>query len=279
MSKKPLAASTKTPDNYLKGKWIAITRPAHQAQTIQKKLEKAGAHVVLFPLLEIAAPSDPERCKEQLAKADEYDLLIFVSSNAVEQSLKWLPAPLPESVKIAAVGKKTAAILQQRGMPPDIFPRQHFNSETLLAMPEMQDYYAVSKDGKPKNIAVIRGEGGRNKLRDTLLQHGANVDHVNVYRRVCPQTNADLLKQHWRRGELDIIVLTSGTSVENLFQLANGEEWLKQTKLLLGSRRIQQHIPEHYRGGMLYIDNPSDETLYSALNDLWRPIPDTPWTN
>ncbi len=269
MRKNPLAALTETPDSHLKGKWIAITRPAHQARTIQKKLEKAGAHVVLFSLLEIAPPSDPGRCEAQLAKAGEYDLLIFVSPNAVEQSLAWLPASLPDKVKIAAVGKKTAAVLKQHGMSPDIFPTRHFNSEALLAMSAMQDFYTDPETGKPKKIAIIRGEDGRNKLREILTQRGADVDHVDVYRRICPQTNATLLKQHWRRGELDIIVLTSGTSVEYLFQLANGEEWLQKTLLLLGSRRIRRHVPEKYQGRVIYGDNPSDETIFSALDNIY----------
>jgi uroporphyrinogen-III synthase len=241
----------------LAGKWIAITRPAHQVQSMEKLLLQAGANVVLFPLLEIV-PLENAGPKNIQA----YDLLIFVSPNSVLQALKWLTTTDLETIKIAAVGKKTAALLKENDIAVDVYPKQSFNSEALLALPDLQPDMINGH-----RVAIVRGKGGRNMLRDTLQQRGANVTNINIYQRHCPQKNANLLKQHWQRGELDIIMLTSASSVTNLFKLAGfaKDDWLNQLTLLLGSERMQQALPKNFKGRVLLADDPSDETLIKQL--------------
>lgn len=244
----------------LKDKWIVVTRPAHQAGAIQKKLEQAGANVILFPLLEITAPRNPKLAKQQLSQITTYDLIIFVSPNSALQSLRWIDKYnlINSDTRIASIGKKTAATLDQQGLSPDLFPKKHFNSEAFLALPEIQQ-------ARFKKVAIIRGEGGRNLLHDTLIKRGVSVDNIDTYQRTCPQTNTLILKQHWQRKELDIIMLTSGSSITNLFKLVKNEDWINQVKLLLGSQRMQQHVPKCFHDNVIIADDPSDETLYNKL--------------
>ncbi len=243
----------------LVGKWIAITRPVHQSQHINNMLQQAGANVVLFPLLEIVPLGN-----SALQNIQAYDVLVFVSPNAVQQAVKWLNVADVENMKIAAVGRKTAGLLIKNGITPDICPSHYFNSEALLAMPEMQ-----ADTIKGQRVAIIRGEGGRNLLRNTLRERGASVTDINIYQRRCPQKNATLLKQHWQRGELDIIMLTSASSVANLFKLVDFDKgkggWLNQINLLLGSERMQQALPKDFKGRVLIADDPGDETLIKRL--------------
>jgi len=249
-----------------------ITRPLHQAGSIQKKLEAADAHTILFPLLKITDPQDPARAKQQLAQLDSYDLIIFVSPNSVTQSLKWfdksvlLNSSTISNTMVASIGKKTAAILQQHGITPDIVPEHHFNSEAFLALPEIQQL--GTEQATLKKIAIIRGDGGRDLLHDTLLKRGADVDYIDTYQRYCPQTDANILKQHWQRKELDIIMLTSGSSVANLFKLTKDEDWINHVTLLLGSQRMQQYVPDGFSGQLLIADDPSDETLFNKLKTI-----------
>jgi len=249
----------------IKNKWVVITRPIHQAESIQKKLEEAGSHTLLFPLLEISDPKDPSQTKQQLAQLDIYDLIIFVSPNAAIKSLKWLDktALLKSHTQIASIGKKTAIKLQEQGITPNIVPDQLFNSEAFLALPEIQQL--GTEQSKFNKIAIIRGDDGRNLLHDTLVKRGAKVDYINTYQRRCPQTDARYLKQQWQRKELDIIMLTSGSSVANLFKLTKGEDWINHVTLLLGSQRMKQYIPSDFNGQLLIADEPSDETLFKTL--------------
>lgn len=252
----------------LKGKWIVVTRPAHQAGVIQKKLEEAGANVILFPLLEITQPKQATLARQQLANIDSYDLVIFVSPNAVEQSLPWLDTSKLTNGEnqVAAIGIKTASALKRHGINPDICPRQHFNSETFLNLPEIQAL--GSSESNVKKVAIIRGEDGRQLLHDTLKKQGVSVDNINTYRRRCPQKSSTLLKQHYEHGELDIILLTSGTSISNLFKLTENEDWINKVNLLVGSQRMRLQVPGEFSGKLWVADDPSDETFFKKLINI-----------
>jgi len=247
----------------LKGKWIVITRPAHQSENLKYNLELVGAKPVLFPLIEIIPPTNKSLVEKQLDNLQVYDLVIFVSANAVRYTFEKLPPSVLQKVKVATTGKKTADALEQLGVSIDFCPREIFNSEALLAMPKFSDYCVGKK------IAIMRGEDGRDFLRDELQKKAASVDYINIYQRVCPQKSLGVLEQHVKQGELDVVLLTSGTSVANFFKLAKEENWINKLTLMLGSPRMQKKIPDSFQGKLLTAEDPSDETLYKKLTDLF----------
>ena len=243
------------------GRTIVITRPAHQADAIIQRIQNHGAKVFGFPLLDIEEPLDLARCNHQLANLSQYDLLIFTSPNAVDRALSKLSGELPAKLKVAAVGKKTADSLARYHITVSVVPADTFNSEALLACADLQ-----SVDGS--SIAIIRGEGGRELLRDTLVSRGATVDYIDVYRRICPAEDLlPLVKLH-EQGGLDIIVLTSVESLQHLFRLGKGQLWLNDITLLVGSERISSVIKQTYHSGRVLVANdPSDASIFSRLED------------
>ena len=251
----------------LQNRWITITRPAHQAKKLIKTLEAEGANPIAFPLLEIIKPKSPALIKRQLESLKSYDIAIFISPNAVESALNFTDKTALSALKIAAVGKKTALSLHQRGMVVDYFPNKIFNSEALLALDELQQV-------QNKRIIIFRGEGGRDLLRHTLQQRGAKVTYINVYARACPANDLELLKQHYLAHQLDIIVLTSGESLFHLLRLTGGDQWLNQVPLLVGSERIKQVFLQQnqlqYTGKIWVSPDPSDESIYTSLVRLFQ---------
>ncbi|MEE9444401.1 MAG: uroporphyrinogen-III synthase [Cocleimonas sp.] len=248
----------------LQDKWIVVTRPKHQAGVIKKTLEHAGAHVILFPLLEISPPDNFELSQQRLKKITDYDLVIFISPNAVEQSLKWLKPISLQGLTVVAVGTKTSILLTQYGIQVAFSPKDNFNSESLLALPEMKNL------GLGKKIAILRGEGGRDFLKEQLGLQGCKVDYIDLYKRNCPQNNLEVLTQHHKNKQLDIILITSGTSIEHLFSIKennSGNDWLDDARLLVGSDRIKQQILNSttHCGELISSDNPSDENIYQKL--------------
>ncbi|MEE9310610.1 MAG: uroporphyrinogen-III synthase [Cocleimonas sp.] len=248
----------------IKDKWVVITRPAHQTENLQLMLEAVGVNTLLFPLIEIVQPDNLILLKEQLDNLQSYDLIVFVSVNAVEETFKYIGPEKFGSVKIATTGKKTASALKNSGVKTDFCPTQVFNSEALLAMPDFKSFCTG------KSIAIIRGEGGRDYLQSQLRIAGATVDYINTYQRTCPQKNLDLLAQHAKKGQLDTLVLTSGTSVKNFFELANNESWVNQLTLLIGSPRMQKKIPMSFQGKLAIAEDPSDETLTKKLAEIYQ---------
>ena len=243
----------------LPGRSVVITRPAHQAKKISEQLQHAGARVIGFPLLDIVEPSNPAKCDHQLQNASQYDFLIFTSPNAVDQALSKLSGKIAAGINIAAVGKKTAQSLVRHGITVSVVPSTAFNSEALLACPELQSISGAS-------IAIVRGEGGRGLLRDTLVQRGARVDYVDVYRRICPADNLLPLVKFQEQGGLDIIVLTSVESLHHLFRLGKGQLWLNKVTLLVGSERIAGVVEQTtHTGQVLVAPDPSDESIFSCL--------------
>ncbi len=219
--------------------------------------------VYTFPLLEIKAPQKVKVVKQKLQKLSDYDLAIFVSVNAVEYALKYIDIDILVSLKIATTGEKTATLLRSNGITVNYCPDKVFNSESLLALPEMKPFCCGKK------IAIIRGENGRDFLRDSLLQAEAEVDYFDVYRRSCPQYNLDTIKQHWEEKKLDIILLSSGASVKNFFNLSENEQWMDNLTLLLGSPRMRKIVPEFFQGEILIAEDPSDETIIKELEAIY----------
>jgi len=253
----------------LKDKWIVVTRPEHQAKKLCKRLKKAGAEVILFPLIEISPPDDLSLVKQKLSKLTEYDLIIFISPNAVEECLKWLDATLLQGMTIASVGAKTTKKLLSHGIHVNISPQKNYNSEALLALPDMQKF-GLSASGKPHKVAILRGEGGREHLKKSLDKQGCAVDYIELYKRSCPQDSLDTLKNKALENQLDMILITSGTSIDHLFSLQaknNDNNWLNSTPLLVGSERIKQQVLKHtsHHGALLSTLNPSDENLLEKL--------------
>ena len=243
----------------LHGCGIVITRPTHQTQNAEQQLTAAGAEVLKFPLLEIVEPSDMARCLEQLFALNTQDCVIFTSANAVEYALAKLKAPLPANCNIAAVGKKTAQTLAAHGITATLVPEKAFNSEALLALPELQQVAG-------QKISIIRGEGGRELLKETLSHRGAEVEYVDVYRRVCPMVDLLPLVKFLDAQTLAIILLTSEESLLNLFDVTRGQTALSHTTLLLGSQRIaDSSVLAAYEGELLVASDPSDESIYKCL--------------
>lgn len=243
----------KAPIKPLLGCSILVTRPQHQAEPFCQTLEHAGATVFRFPTIEIKAASPNKQTLDALTHLNLQNILLFTSSNAVHFSLSWLKPFISSPInsastsitssykkpklpfKIAAIGKKTALALEQQQLHVDIFPEDTFNSESLLALPEMQ---SVAN----KNILIIKGSGGRTILHDSLQRRGANVQKANVYYRQRPIPDIQMLST-LKSQKIDIITLTSAESSENLFAMLKNElpTWSEST-LLLGSKRIHQTI-------------------------------------
>jgi uroporphyrinogen-III synthase len=191
---------------------------------------------VRFPALEILGPADKAAARAELAGAASADLLVFVSANAVSYAFPLLPDQLPLDIAVAAVGEATAAALTGVGLDPTLVP-QRMDSEGLLALPALQ-----SMNGR--RVYLLRGNGGRELIADTLAERGARVSQVEVYRRQLPQRPAGVanLVGNWDR-LVDVVTATSNAVLDNLFTLLGeqGAPRLRDTPLVVISERMAQH--------------------------------------
>lgn len=192
----------------LSGLSIVVTRPREQAVQLAQRIEQAGGHPVLFPLLEISPPEDAQPLRDAIARLAEFDLAIFISPNAVRYGMQAVQSAgaLPQQLKIATVGQGSARALRELGVGQVIAPQDRFDSEALLALPELQQVTGW-------RVAIFRGDGGRELLGDTLKARGATVEYIECYRRSRPQYDAGL------PGDVDAISVTSSEALGYLWDM------------------------------------------------------------
>lgn len=237
---------------------IVITRPWQQAEGLASLIKRAGGHPILFPLLEIVGLEDYSAFDHTVAELDDYDWAIFISSNAVQQGVARLLSlrALPKNVRFAAIGPTTAAELAKFGVTDVLTPHNRFDSESLLALPEMQDV-------ANKRIMIFRGVGGREVLANTLKARGAKVNLAECYRRINPSQDASPLKDLWQSGRLHAIVITSSEALRNLIAL-NAGAWLYTVPVFVNHPRIAEAAIAECLQAVL-TNSSNDEELLSAI--------------
>lgn len=193
-------------DSPLNGLNIVVTRPREQAVGLTQSITKLGGNVTLFPLLEIAPAADASELNALKQHLSTYDLLIFISPNAVKYGMNTL-GDVPSNVRVATVGQSSAQALRDLGIAHVIAPTERFDSEALLALPALQSVAGWK-------VAILRGNGGRELLGDTLKVRGARVDYVTCYERSKPELDADSLL----KVEAHALNVTSSEALGNLWQ-------------------------------------------------------------
>ena len=207
----------------LLGRRILVTRPAAQAETLAALIEAQGGEPIRFPLLEISPADDLTAFRNELKRLDTYALAIFISPNAVDFSLPAILAqgPWPGSLPAAAIGPGTVAQLASYGIEQVIAPTQRFDSEALLELPELQ---AEQLGGK--KVLILRGNGGRTLLADTLRARGAEVVGVACYQRSSP-TDMSLILSLLRAQQLDAITLSSSEGLRYLLDRLEADDFTR----------------------------------------------------
>jgi len=190
------------------GRRVLVTRPTHQAAGMVRKLEHLGAVVSRLAAVEIQPPADfapLDRALKQLQNR-EWDWLVFTSANGVHALLRrldFLGRDLRDlgSVKLAAIGPKTADALREYRLRADVVPPSVFSSEGLVA--------ALAPQVIGKRVLLARANRGREFLREELAKVAASVEQVTVYDQVDAVISDDVVLDALRRGEIRYVTLPS----------------------------------------------------------------------
>ncbi len=235
---------------------ILVTRPTERAAILADLLDQAGANAVLYPVITIADCDDTERIQAQLQNLSKYDLAIFISPAAVSKTLT-LIHQFPENLKVAAIGSSTCQVLIKHHIQVDIKPDGH-SSEALLEHPALQTEHIHNK-----NIIILRGQGGREYLAETLRQRGANITYAEVYQRIIPPGLSSLSSD--QLNQLDILMITSNEGLQNLFELTEDKTTLKQIPLLVPGERAAKLATKLGFSEIIVSDNATDAATIKAL--------------
>ena len=246
----------------LNGAHVLVTRPAHQAENLSRLIEERCGVAVRFPTMAIVAMEDSRAIQKTLAHLDGYQWLVFISANAVTMHSYYSDGVKMEKfkpVRIAAIGKATAQALASAGLPVDLVPESGYNSEALLAMPEMQQM-------KGQRCLIVRGQGGREELAATLRSRGACVEYLDLYRRIIPGSDSTQVSFLLAQEKLDVLTITSAEAMQNLLtMLEKYHQRLLEFPLVVISNRIRQIAEDMGFKRIAVANSPSDAAILETV--------------
>jgi uroporphyrinogen-III synthase len=150
----------------------------------------------------------------------------FHAAGAQAECLPLIDRPqLPLGIHWYGVGAGTAAELSRYGVTARR-PTQGWTSEALLALPSLQNL-------KNQRVLLARGGEGRDLLRNSLRQRGAQITVLPLYQRFCPQYSAAQLAHALDGFNPDAVITLSGETLKNLVALCAKNDHNLYRKLLI----------------------------------------------
>jgi len=201
----------------LSGARILVGRARHQAGSLSSSLRALGADVVEIPFIEIRKPRSYNVLDKSLRNINHYDWLILTSVNGVEavwQRLKTLRIANAKlkHLKIAAIGPATRSAIEIRGCRVDVVPRQYVAESVVKSLRHRV---------KGKNVLLARAKVARDVIPQELRKLGADVDVVEAYETIIPQSSRKQLKAALKNKPPHVITFTSSSTVRNFVALLN----------------------------------------------------------
>ena len=204
------------------GQRIMVTR---EDATPYGKLEDLGAEVVAFPTIKVIPPESWDELDAAIHSIGEAehipDWLIFTSANGVKyffERMIELERDVRDlkGIRICAVGIKTAARLEEKGLRVDLVPKK-FNAEGLIE--SFLEFHEGSLEGV--RFLMPRAEVAREVLPDTIREMGGHMTVPPAYRAVIPSRRPKRLERFLREGRISVAVFTSGATFDNFLALVD----------------------------------------------------------
>jgi len=242
----------------LTGVGVLVTRPEHQAGHLCQLIEAEGGAAVRYPALVIRPRPDRAAVRAAVGPADRFDLVVFVSANAVRYGADILDHR--RDLAVAAVGQATAAAINGAGYRVSLMPEDGADSESLLALPQLAHMSG-------QRVLIVRGSGGRELLSEVLTARGAQVQYAEVYTREPARPSAERqaeVETMWRQGGIKAYAATSVELLEALVGIVTQRcrELMDSTALVTGSRRVAEAAARLGLGSPVVLaDSPDDAAL------------------
>ncbi|WP_426455135.1 uroporphyrinogen-III C-methyltransferase [Paenibacillus sp. S-38] len=200
------------------GRRILVTRARSQSSELSAQIDELGGEAVEFPVIRTQPSSKPEAQAardEALRSLGGFDWIFFTSVNGVEsffQRLRELKVDIRSmgSARIAAVGPKTAAALEERGLVALTVPAE-FQGSALLE--------ALEGELKPgQQVLLPTADIAREELPEGLRAKGLQVRKIDIYETVLETEGGAEVLELLRQKAIHIVTFTSSSTVTNLIR-------------------------------------------------------------
>ncbi|NKB76809.1 MAG: hypothetical protein GKR96_07095 [Gammaproteobacteria bacterium] len=247
----------------LKNVGVLVTRPLPQGNNIFRLIQSEGGTPFSFPVLEIQPPDDFIAFEHCLKDLKEYDIVLLVSLSAINSfanGLRQLGLTLTESVKVGVMGRRSEDQCRQYDIPVSYIPTGSMDSEGLLRTLEGVDLFR-------KKVLIVRGQTGRELLKNELSARDAVVEYVDAYKRIVTSRPTTVLIDQWQSGGIDRVLVTSNSVVDGMFELLGPNALLFQkTPIITISHRISAYCSHKGVVAPIYVsETPADEDVLRCL--------------
>ena len=218
------------------GQRVLVTRPVHQASSMINRLSELGAHAILSPTITIAPPHHWQAVDAAIARLDDFDYLVFSSSNGVHYFFRRLLESGRDMrrlshLRLAVIGPRTAEALRHYSLHADIQP-DTYRAEALAE--------ALIGKAAGKHFLLLRASRGRDVLADTIRDHDGIVEQVVVYESVDIPNPDESVEQQW--AAVDWVTVTSSAIARSLYR--HWGDRLRDVKLVSISPITTQALKE-----------------------------------
>lgn len=189
----------------------AVTRPAEQSATLEAALRKAGAEVLITPTIRTVARAleDSARREIEALAAGQYQWVVLTSVQAVRVFFGWLfdcglDARALAGTAVAAIGERTAEVLWERGIVPDLVPREYVQEGLAGAVSIRQG----------DRVLIPRASAARDVLETELTRRGAEVRVLPLYDTLADEDGITALRGQLEKRRLKLVTFTSASTFE-----------------------------------------------------------------
>lgn len=246
---------------------ILITRPIDEPKKLLSQLQQIGVKGILFPTLSIELlPKD--EILAALQTIESCQKIIVTSQYATQQIHKI--AQLTEYLTAwhadwFAVGRKTSDGLSAWSITTPAENQE--TSEGLLALPAFQNV-------RGQRILILKGEGGRDYLVQSLQARGAIVHYLNLYRRKLPfedetfDKGRENVRQLLKSRAIQAIHITSAEGLQNLHRLLPEIKNYLTIPVIVPSQRVYEIAEKQGHQKIILAKNASDAALLAEMKML-----------
>jgi uroporphyrinogen-III synthase len=228
-----------------------LLRPTTKIDASVKRFAEAGLDAVGCALIDIVPLTSDIKVSHH-----QPDLIIVTSTAAADLFVEHAEQDVPKEVPIIAVGPSTAKKLASKFS--NVSEAVPANSEGVVAAIQARKI-------KPKQALLLKGEGGRQLIQQSLEKEGIKLVHQDLYKRVC--LHKAQLTQEFVQSDIHCIIATSAAFVDAAYNYFE-PEWLNSIQWIVVSDRVKLHLAALGAKQIINSEGASDQCLIAATRKV-----------
>ena len=219
---------------------LISTRPYEKNIILLKELVDTNISLLNYPLTEITPLKNYAKFDSILSNLKKYQHIIFISTNAVHffvERFKNLKIKLPEHIIYSSIGPTTQKAFENQFNINVHCPKKTYDSKNLINN-------KIFNNLQDEKVLIIRGEGGREVLKDMLEEKGAEVDYGECYIRNYLPINLNKLQEEAKNYKSIFLIISSYESATHFLtqNSTHSWAWLQSVNIIVNHPRIKDAL-------------------------------------